>query len=85
MNIKMYVGGAATVAVAVFTWGSNLNSEVSVNTSQINDLKIAVVELREQYSEYDRQLTELIHKQDTRITLLENLIEVNSQKNNKEL
>lgn len=69
-----------TGCILVACWLALLTYETFGNKSNIQIIDRNVMEIKTRYAEYDAKLTELILKQDQRITLLENLMERDNAK-----
>lgn len=83
MNNKILggiLGASATIIVGVISWGYNISNVVAVNVDNVNRLEKSVDRLTEQYRRYDAQLAALIHRQDVRISLLEQLVKSELEK-----
>lgn len=81
MDIKKLasiVGVSLTVVSSAIGWAVNTTSNVSNNAVEINNIKTDVTELKtgihevyKQNVEIDNKLTDILHKQDKRLELLE--------------
>lgn len=77
-KLAAFVGAGATVVTAGLGWASMTTERVSINKSEIQNIKTDVSELKtsihevyRQNVEIDNKLTEILHKQDKRLELVE--------------
>lgn len=71
-------GAAATVITGSVSWAVNTSESVSKNESELGNLKTTVIDLRSGINDVHKQnvqinskLTDILHKQDKRLELLE--------------
>lgn len=84
MEMKKIIGllsAIGSIMVALFTWGNSVSEELARKDSEIKHINKTMDEAKTdiryvqlQNSEINNKLTDMLHKQDKRIDLLEHLV-----------